>query len=409
MGEKEMTKVVLAPMIETLSDPVEFARLYPTESAAQDQVKTRASQAKVIENYFANQGNFAQNSQEAHDAYRALNAIASKNDFNARLALYMPMNFVYTDWEDVKSTYASVWMKLLNYRDVRECFNLGDIYEKDASDGEYEYVIKCLHLLPWLIEDNVISVGTLFMLMDAHESQPLFASCVFDCLEVFKDWGCISDEDFAKLKSRRDNFDYQRPAQKLRYSTSARDSWQDEYCRSVSETPVTLRNVMGPFSKNLTAMNGIIEEAANGLEPGRVALIGGSRAKGYSSGNSDFDIWYFDIRDLERIDPNLAHFVFDTFWVSFDPEIEQKRAKVVAKYLRLPANSNIRRDCLIRLESDLLQFRLMHKGFPYAYGADLSKAMQKFKDIDGSSAFYDIRYRRTASILYAKYVFLPQF
>ena len=94
MGEKEMTKVVLAPMIETLSDPVEFARLYPTESAAQDQVKTRASQAKVIENYFANQGNFAQNSQEAHDAYRALNAIASKNDFNARLALYMPMNFV---------------------------------------------------------------------------------------------------------------------------------------------------------------------------------------------------------------------------------------------------------------------------------------------------------------------------
>ena len=75
--------------------------------------------------------------------------------------------------------------------------------------------------------------------------------------------------------------------------------------------------------------------------------------------------------------------------------------------MALPKDSEQYRDCLIRIESDLLQFRLMHKGFPYAYGTDLSKSLQKYQDIDGGRAFYDVRYRRVASILYSKYVYIP--
>lgn len=245
------------------------------------------------------------------------------------------------------------------------------------------------------------------MLLDAHENQPIFASCVYDCLEVFEDWGCLSEKDLLELKSRYMRFDYQRPKQILKHCTTARKDWREEYLRSVDETPVTLRNITSPFKPNLTAMSDVFEAVSQQLEPGQVALVGGSRVKGYSSDNSDYDIWYFQLDELDHVDPALAHYIFDTFWVSKDPNIEAKRAAIAEKYMALPKDSEQYRDCLIRIESDLLQFRLMHKGFPYAYGSDLSKSLQKYKDIDGGSAFYDVRYRRVASILYSKYVYIP--
>ena len=406
MGDRKMTKVVLMPLIETFSDPVEFARVFRNH-AATEQVCARAASAKLIEDYFANVSDYMQEGQEAHDAYLALADIASQNDANARLALYMPLNFVYGGWDDVNKAYQQAWLKLLDYLDVRECFNLGDVYEREASEGDYEYVIKCLHLLPWLIEEEIVSPEQLFMLLDAHENQPIFASCVYDCLEVFEDWGCLSEKDLLELKSRYMRFDYQRPKQILKHCTTARKDWREEYLRSVDETPVTLRNITSPFKPNLVAMSDVFEAVSQQLEPGQVALVGGSRVKGYSSDNSDYDIWYFQLEELDHVDPALAHYIFDTFWVSKDPDIEAKRAAIAEKYMALPKDSEQYRDCLIRIESDLLQFRLMHKGFPYAYGSDLSKTLQKYKDIDGGSAFYDVRYRRVASILYSKYVYIP--
>lgn len=407
MPRKKMTSMVLAPMIETLSDPVEFRRVFGN-TGAQEQVEERAKKAKLIEEFFTNCGSFDLESEEAYDAYKALTDIAEESDFNARLALYVPLNFTYSGWQDVNDSYMRSWMKLIDYNDVRECFNIGDIFEEKASSGEHERVIKCLHLLPWLIENGVLSADTLFMMMSAHENMPLFASCVYDCLEVFEDWGCLSKADLAKLKQLHANFDYRRPHQTLSYTTPERKLWLAEYVRSTNETPVTLHNINGPFSKNLPIMQDTITKATKMLKPGHVILIGGSLAKGYESANSDYDIWDCEISELDRVDPAIVHEIFDTFWISNEPDIEETRAKIVAKYLALPATSRIRRDCLGRMESDLLQFSLMHKGFPYAFGNDLSRALRKFKCIDGGSAFYDIRYRRTAAILYAKYVFLPQ-
>jgi hypothetical protein len=77
------------------------------------------------------------------------------------------------------------------------------------------------------------------------------------------------------------------------------------------------------------------------------------------------------------------------------------------QYLKLPAGSIARRQSLERLEQDLLQYRLMHKGIKRIY-ENASENTQYFTDIDGASAFYDHRYRRIASQLFAKYVFLPQ-
>ncbi len=405
---KEKTMMVLNPFIETVSNPVEFARFYDHEGALQ-QVRTRAEQAIRVEYYFKHFNELPYDGPDAYDAYAALMEIVEAECFNERLALYVPINFLSCGWEEINEIFLRAWLLLLAERDVRESFNLGDVYERKASKGSPERVIKCLHLLPWLIDDGHITMQQLFALMKAHECDPLFLSCVYDCIEVFEDWGCMERIYLAELKQRYELFDYKRPKQTLTYTTAERSSWQAEYTRGVNELPVTLHNVTGPFSANRASIQEAIDWAAKNIKEGQVACIGGSRAKGYSTGDSDYDIFYFKLEELENVNPDLAHIVFNTFWVSNDPKIEEKRASIAARYMALPEDSPFRRDCLNRLEADLLQYRLMHKGFPYAYGKDLSKALQKFTSIDGGSAFYDVRYRRVAATLYAKYVFIPQF
>lgn len=407
--KKEMTKeVVLSPFIETLSDPAEFGRLYCHEGALR-QVKTRADQARAVEAYMSKASEFPYDGNEAREAYSVLMDIANAAPFNERLALYVPINFMSSEWTEVNRAYMLAWNKLLGHYDVRESFNLGDIYEAKASTGQPERVVKCLHLLPWLIDDGLITIDQLFRLMDDNADDPLFLSCIYDCIQVLEEWECcVQRKDLEELKRRRDSSDYKRPRQTLLYATNEREAWQCEFTRGVDGMPVCLQNVMGPFSANLSALQAEIKKVLKKLKPGQVAVIGGSRAKGYSTDDSDFDVYIHDLDELDKVDPNEAHKIFNMFWVSKDPRIEEKRAAIAVKYMLLPADSPFRHECLSRLEADLLQYRLMHKGYPYAYGKDLSKALRKFSDIDGASAFYDVRYRRVAATLYAKYVFIPQ-
>ena len=62
---------------------------------------------------------------------------------------------------------------------------------------------------------------------------------------------------------------------------------------------------------------------------------------------------------------------------------------------------------LDRLESDLLQYRLLHKGFSRFTGK--KKFMTElYSEMDGDCPFYDDEYRRIATMLYAKYVLIPK-
>ena len=67
------------------------------------------------------------------------------------------------------------------------------------------------------------------------------------------------------------------------------------------------------------------------------------------------------------------------------------------------ANRLLKRRAIERLESDLLQYRLLHKGFSRFTGID------EFcipPEMDGDCPFYCDEYRRIATMLYAKYVWL---
>jgi hypothetical protein len=106
-------------------------------------------------------------------------------------------------------------------------------------------------------------------------------------------------------------------------------------------------------------------------------------------------------------DQNIAHICLNTVWISERNNLKEIQNDCIRRYLELEPNSVERSQSLERLEQDLLQYRLMHKGIKRIY-ENVSEATKHFIGIDGASAFYDRRYRRIATQLFVKYVFLPK-
>ncbi len=116
--------------------------------------------------------------------------------------------------------------------------------------------------------------------------------------------------------------------------------------------------------------------------------------------------------DPERGDSTLTH-PFTGFWSSegTNEEVKQLRKKVARYYLTHQKSNkdslSYRKVWLKDLEHTTLQYRLMHSGFGSFYRTE-NKDLSKYFSIDGDSAFYDDAYRKVATSLFLKKVFLPQ-
>ncbi len=183
-----------------------------------------------------------------------------------------------------------------------------------------------------------------------------------------------------------------------------------------------------------------------------VALLIGSRMKGYAEPGSDLDtalfvrpgvpyeereeleralsenvgtgsmLFYLEereggyaIRDFmnpdERLgDSTLAHPLIAP-WTGEGPAIEELYRKLMPGYLmsegRTAGGEDARRTWLRGMEHELLQYRLMHKGYRRLH-IDRNPHGEHEDAIDGESAFYDPGYRRIATKLFIDRVFLPQ-
>lgn len=180
-----------------------------------------------------------------------------------------------------------------------------------------------------------------------------------------------------------------------------------------------------------------------------LALIYGSRLMGYGEEGSDLDRAIFikpgtpiqkgqEIRDLapdsiefwlEEDDDQYrihdfptatnqygasywTHLLFGGLWVGDKQAVRELQQKLLTPYLYETDEQiyglNARRVWLEQMEIGALQFRLMHKGYkrfmPSFGGVDTPNADK----IDGQSAFWDSGYRRTATRLFARRVFLPK-
>lgn len=197
-----------------------------------------------------------------------------------------------------------------------------------------------------------------------------------------------------------------------------------------------------------------------------VISVGGSRLKGYGEEASDIDTAIFirpgtptekakELRELlesayaraglndkpaefwldevddhlivhnfDRTDPLLAdaepviadsywtHILFGAAWIGNAGAIDELRTKLLPGYFYEAPEQVFGRSAralyLERLEQDLLQYRLMHKGYarhyPHVQGLDSA-----YPDlVDGKSIFWDSGYRRIATQLFIHMVFLPK-
>ncbi len=111
-------------------------------------------------------------------------------------------------------------------------------------------------------------------------------------------------------------------------------------------------------------------------------------------------------------DSYWTHILFGTAWIGNAGAINELRKKLLPTYFYETDEQVFGRGTralyLERMEQDLLQYRLMHKGYEGHYPPVTKMSMPHADLIDGNSMFWDSGYRRIATQLFINMVFLPK-
>ena len=390
------------PAIEKYSDPAYFAQ-FTDNTVARKSIESRHEHAIPICDYLARPVRSTITRYFDH-----LAALLTEPE-NSRLALYIPLDELDIAPEHLKQAYLAAWRHCLTQEDVRENFNQGDSYEISARSKDFAYVVKAAHLIPWLLKANILQEDEIFELLETGPVTLIQSIC--DCWEMLgQKRFLVSAELRKRIECLREA--YPRHKDSPLYSSPERNRWLIQRDLELWGSTIP-HNISGPFSLNFKPW--LIPQP----QADKIILIGGSNIKGYSANVSDIDTYFYDakrkmiqsfyseLNSYCRVpDQNIAHICLDTIWFSYRTDLREIHNECICNYLKLPPDSLVRKQSIERLEQDLLQYRLMHKGIRRIYD-HVSEETKDFDDIDGSSAFYDRRYRRIATRLFVKYVFLP--
>lgn len=348
---------------------------------------------------------------EREQFYSACKDLLQDRD-SERILLYLPLRFLEDAPATFRKTYCDAWYRLLNIRDVRENFHTGDCFELDARpSGGLERVVKCAHLTPWLLKFGYITAWQVSSILKENSDDEVLLQSFKDTWDYVRKNKILSGADLYALTSKTAHLP-ERKKQEPLYVSKKRLEWLDEHNKP-AELLTPLAKLEGPFSDNIPTIEAQLEEIAAQLNPSEIVLVGGSQLKGYGTTNSDLDVW--NLEQLEMSDafkpgsPHATHVYFNTIWLggrSVAGELEHIADRITDIYtdsVMYATQSEIRRQAIERLESDLLQYRLLHKGFSRFTGVD---EFHLPPEMDGDCPFYCDEYRRIATMLYAKYVWL---
>ena len=343
--------------------------------------------------------------------YSACEKLLGDRD-SERILLYLPLRFLEDAPETFKKAYRDAWYRLLNIRDVRENFHTGDCFELDARPrGGLERVVKCVHLTPWLLKYGYINERQILRILRENSDDEVLLQSFKDTWEYIRVNKILGSEDLYQLTSKTAHLPAREKPEPL-YISKKRLEWLDERNKS-SRLLTPTAKLEGPFSDNIPTIERQLKEISSQLMPSEIVLVGGSQLKGYGTADSDLDIWTLQQLELDPQfrpgSPHATHIYFNTVWLSgkaVADELEQIANQVTNIYadsVKYDSYPEIRRQAIERLESDLLQYRLLHKGFSRFTGID---EFYIPPEMDGDCPFYVDEYRRIATMLYAKYVWL---
>lgn len=340
--------------------------------------------------------------------YEALELLLANRD-SERILLYLPFDELVDPPKRFKNAFLNSWYKLLDVYDARENFHEGDTFELDARpNGEVERVVKCAHLIPWMIKAGYIGCCEILDILDYYGDDDILLQSFKDTWAYIHDNNLLHDDEMKRLHAATSKLPLRKKTNPL-YVSKKRIEWLKERDRQPKGLLTPNAHLEGPFSENLKILREKVKAVENSLKPNEVVLLGGSQLKGYGTIDSDLDIW--PLEDLEKDpmlcpgSPHSAHIYFNSIWIG------GKAVNDLPKLAKEKVSSYIGGDnqhmSLERLESDLLQYRLLHKGFSRFTG-NKNYVTGLYPEMDGDCPFYDDSYRRIATMLYAKYVLIPK-
>lgn len=431
--EKTPTPEVSVPLVDVLRDQDQVERLWPEEAdKLRPQVEKHVENARKISEYLDHLATGETTIAEKNRFYDAASELLNRLE-QERIALFLPFeSFPAPDEhsaeaDQFRKSYLSAWVNILDLSDVRANFVDGDVLEDDARSEKPERVIKAAHLAPWLVKSDIINPDDVITLARDGGSE-LLSRGLLETTDLMSDMGLLSSEQATQLAELGAALPERPLAATPKYISAARQAWLDEKAR-YSERPTVLDSkidLSAPLGERLDGLErelSIAKELAASLDPEQsynVIWLGGSRLKGYSRDNSDLDLFAPTKVLLKEIDgvhaipveqisqdlPNHAHEVFDMAWVGESDRIEQLQQDLALKYFK-EDNQRLRKLNTERLEQDLLEYRLLHKGYARLH-PDTNPEYKKYTKMDGQSAFYETGYRIIATKIFASSVFIPQ-
>lgn len=421
-----------APMVDILRDPEQVSELWPDlADELRPQVEKHAENAQKITEYLDDLALGATTTAEKERFYEATCELLD-NPEQERIALFLPFeSFPAPDEESYeakrfRASYLSAWENLLQVQDVRASFVDGDVLEVEARPGDPERVIKAAHLAPWLVQSGMLKSRDVISL--AQGGDELLTRSLLETKDLLADMNLLSSEEKTLLDEIELALPEKSPVAPPKYITLARQTWLAEKARGL-ERPTELNHEIdlgGPMSDRLSGLGpelAVARKLAEELDPDQtynVVWLGGSRLKGYQQENSDLDLFIPTKAQSVAIDgaeiipvttilqdlPSHAHEVFDMVWTG-DPEgIKQLQREVVPEYFT-EEDLSTRRWTTERIEQDLLEYRLLHKGYPRLH-PDTNPEYKKYISMDGQSAFYERGYRIIATKIFANSIFIPR-
>lgn len=366
----------------------------------------RITAAEMICKYFYN----TDNPEYKEDYYEAVRYLLSEKE-SERIVLYLPFGELSGAPESFKDAYLKAWWNMLERYDVAENFHLGDILEPDARpNGLIPRVVKAAHLTPWLMKSGYMSENDLSYILHHFKDQPILIRSFQETFRFMHDRRLIGAKMITEFFEPGKVYHPRGEVAPL-YVSDKRKEWLNELHSPSAKLITPNAHLEGPFSGNISELMEEIEGIKRSMSPDDIIIIGGSKLKGYGTVNSDFDVW--NLRDLCNDpemypgSPSAAHIFLNGMWIFGENAMvtDQLIKDVLSNYSN--ADQETRLMSLERIESDLLLYRLLHKGYSRFTGQTTFDT-SGYKEIDGDCPFYDDGYRHIATMLFAKYVLLPK-
>ena len=119
----------------------------------------------------------------------------------------------------------------------------------------------------------------------------------------------------------------------------------------------------------------------------------------------------FRVKDLANPDAFVAdstwvHLLFAGAWLGQRSAVEELHKQLLASFFS--SDSKFRTTCLSEMEREVLQYRLMHKGYRRFHPVIGGLKFSGTELLDVQSTFWDSGYRRLATRLFIARIFLPE-